>query len=312
MADENTDNAGTGSSEPTSKRDVDRFKKTMKIPGPGTAGASEPPPVRGPETIKMKLSSASKDGPSAPAVRPVAAPKVSPPSSGDSSETMRVAIPTPAPPAAESTENTKKAAPAPQINPATTMRIDLPPKTGRQDKAPPVKPNLSPSSTINLKPILPKPATAPGVAVGVPTASGGAAKKDTSKIPLDAAIATPTVGGPKKPKTIRIKPTVPSAATAGGPPKDAKRETSRISLEAALGGDEGAPDAPRTIKLKRPSEAPTVKAKPKPMSQTAQLDVPAEETKGSPTQKKTIKVKRPSEKRVVAAPSSAASDWPRR
>jgi len=229
---------------------------------------------------------------------------------------MRVAVPAPAAPApsaaAGSTEGTKKAVPAPQINPSTTMRIDLPSDATGQGKPPQVKPDLSPSSTINLKPILPKPPTAPGVAVGIPAAGtgGSAAKKDTSKIPLDAAVATPGAGGAKKPKTIRIKPASPSDAAAAGPPKDAKRETSRISLEAALGGDQDAPAAPRTIKLKRPSEAPTVKAKPKAMSQTAQLDVPADEAVSSPTQKKTIKVKRPSEKRVVAAPSVSRAPQP--
>lgn len=157
-------------------------------------------------------------------------------------------------------------------------------------------------------------------------------KKQTSRIPLESAKPAVSEGDKKPkqaPKTIRIKPAAPPSkgkglpksglpAATAGPAKEEdaaaeKRKTSRISLEAALSaeseGEKPAGSTPKTIKLKRPSEAPTVKVSPgaspagadkqadakKALSKTARLDEePAPDEDTSPTRRKTIKVKRPS------------------
>jgi hypothetical protein len=130
-------------------------------------------------------------------------------------------------------------------------------------------------------------------------------KRETSRIPLGAAV--PPGSEEKKPATIRIRPAVES-----------KRKTSRISLEAALAVQDEPADAskPKTIRLKRPDEMPTVKVKTKPglakpevtppsasapgdeLSATRELDV-GEEEGSSPTRKKTIVVKRPQQRPSV-------------
>lgn len=165
-------------------------------------------------------------------------------------------------------------------------------------------------------------------------------KKKTSRIPLELAMAKSAEGKEETtradvaqikplaaPITIKFpKPKPPGMAplgeiAAGDAATAAKRKTSRISLEAAL-AVEGASapkigeTAPKTIKLKRPSEAGTVKAVQHPvpsgvseqespaekpaMSKTAPLPAdtsPEEEEEGpTPTRRKTIRVKRPTER----------------
>jgi hypothetical protein len=181
------------------------------------------------------------------------------------------------------------------------------------------------------------------------------AKKDTSKIPLAAAkptggptvMATPPTEGPK---TIRIKPKPATAQTqkvaqagilaeeddgddSGSLALSDKRKTSRISLEAAMTteptpGGAGSDDTarPKTIRLKRPSEAATVKVSAQPgtsipepalssttqtegeplmpmaasLEETSKLDMPPPaEDDGSQTRRKTIKVKRPTQRPEV-------------
>ena len=188
-----------------------------------------------------------------------------------------------------------------------------------------------------------------------------ASKKETSRISLEAATSVPDLEReqqPKLPGTIRVKP------KAAGPPAERprpetlsqpsplppagmlsdKRKTSRISLETALsreGGIAKAPAAgPKTIKLKRPSEAPTVKISRPPevtavkdkeavaagkaaLSKTARLDLvpalaparsaapgkaeqPAGRHEGMfQTRPKTIRVKRPTPQAEVSALSAA-------
>lgn len=172
-------------------------------------------------------------------------------------------------------------------------------------------------------------------------------KRKTSRIPLETAkppAAEEEPGGTLKPKTIKIKPTAPvpkmrstqqlkiTSQLAEGEEVEnaaleaAKRQTSRIPLEAALMADrdEGTPaaddadEAPKTIKIKRPSEAATVKLKPAPSDtaeidagetpspgETAQLDnIGLDIPEDGATQKKTIRVKRPSD--AAAAKGEAA------
>ena len=81
---------------------------------------------------------------------------------------------------------------------------------------------------------------------------------------------------------------------------DEKRKTSRISLEAALAPQGGASSSsgPKTIKIKKPSEAPTLKAAVKDSTKTAQLDDVADAAAkpATPSGRKTIKVKRPTQR----------------
>jgi hypothetical protein len=157
-----------------------------------------------------------------------------------------------------------------------------------------------------------------------------AAKKETSRIPLEAAklpsAPAPAAGAPAAgaPKTIRIKPVaapVPGktikpemAAPVETPPSAerlaaAKRSTSRISLDAVLGAEAAAPkpaEGPKTIRLKRPGEASGVKVQPAAMPSAASAPqrpaepvapaappVAAQEPTVPATVRKTVLVKRP-------------------
>lgn len=143
-------------------------------------------------------------------------------------------------------------------------------------------------------------------------------KRETSKISLDAAVP-PNDGT----KTIRLKPADSGGAKVPKPgiitqtpqakasPVSEKRKTSRISLEAALAPEAPADgDAPKTIRLKKPSEAATVRvgqSAPATKSDTTPVDkaelsktsqIQAEEAKPV-TRRRTIRVKRPTGKRSV-------------
>lgn len=96
-----------------------------------------------------------------------------------------------------------------------------------------------------------------------------ASKKETTKIPLDAArppASAPALppGGLKKPTTIRMEQPAAAPARAATPDEEVatkKRTTSRISLESVFTSTAqqapaaGEPVVPRTIRLKRPDEA---------------------------------------------------------
>lgn len=160
------------------------------------------------------------------------------------------------------------------------------------------------------------------------------AKKETSRIPLEEATTEPSDGKGKPantPKTIRIKPitkkkaVVPVASKTEPASLDDKRKTSRISLDAVFSEtdkDDGeAPsDRPKTIRLKRPTEAATIKIARRPtppaaptaeaappsseaktvLSKTARIDdLPEAEEEITPTRRKTIRVKRPTSSQPV-------------
>jgi hypothetical protein len=157
---------------------------------------------------------------------------------------------------------------------------------------------LKPKS-IKLKP---KPAV--GIKrTGVDPNAPAGSKRSTSKISLtNANSVAPVDMAAGTPKTISIKPSPATGDDTTGT-SDVKRQTSRISLESALGADSNAPaSGPKTIRLKRPGKTPTVNTKgasdDKNLSKTAKLELPAEESGVPDTQKKTIKVKRPSQRRV--------------
>jgi hypothetical protein len=180
------------------------------------------------------------------------------------------------------------------------------------NNAVPVK-NAVPPKTVNMTP---------------PPSIGLTSKKQTSRISLDEVMS----GGPASgEKTIRLKPVVspqaastpaPAAAVISEPAAEpaqtseaeataAKRKTSRISLDSVLGG---APDSraegPKTIRLKRPSEAATVKlgqsspspapkapARPAPKAPAPivakKTAVVSDDEEVPHTRRKTIRVKRP-------------------
>lgn len=157
-------------------------------------------------------------------------------------------------------------------------------------------------------------------------------KKETSRISLDAAVRQQTS---EMPKTIRLKPAAgiqervsragivvpPIPATPPDTSSAEKRKTSRISLEAALAPDSGSEGGPKTIRLKKPSEAATVRvgqnkaagkgdtsaieAKGNP-GQTSELPKNMEAEGPSTTQRKTIRIKRTEGARGIDLKTSIA------
>lgn len=150
-------------------------------------------------------------------------------------------------------------------------------------------------------------------------------KKKTARIALDQVTADPgaTVSGAGlASKTIRLAPAMTGQVSALPLPSvgkvmtgmlvanDAKRKTSRISLDSVLpqleSAGAGGDATPKTIKIKRPSFAPSANvrpvqaeesavAEPSDKSRTARVDMPQEAiaaAAGQQTQKKTIKIRR--------------------
>ena len=168
-------------------------------------------------------------------------------------------------------------------------------------------------------------------------------KKSTTRIPLEASGAgtaeLPTLGGQNiSSKTIRLTPlsatrplTIPPAPRPAPSAADAaKRQTSRIPLEAALAEERAAasgataPGSPKTIRIKRPTQTPATlpttlpaAAPEAPTAQTIQqtqksktsrvdaADVQAE-SGAQATQRKTIKIRRADGAVSKPAPRSVA------
>ncbi len=175
------------------------------------------------------------------------------------------------------------------------------------------------------------PATAPA---GVPVSMSDAAKRKTTRVDLPEMHPPGNAEGVDEFKTVKLRPM--SAPQPGSSPlpdgpkplspsqvQAAKSKTSRISLEAAFGANEGLLDsnAPKTIRLKRPSELSTGTTGPisvtvatakktsmmppvtPPSQQSITAKLPTQtlnaaalttEEDNSPTRRKTIKIKRPS------------------
>lgn len=147
----------------------------------------------------------------------------------------------------------------------------MPPKQGPFK---PVQPSEGPATL--RRPVLRRPGEQappgqPAPPSGLPPTPG--VRKDTSRIPLPT---NPSATAPIAPqaglgdvKTVKVKPAGPMAGqppAPAAPPLTAapdvptsKSKTSRISLEAALGAVGEAPaaaSAPKTIRLKRPTDLP--------------------------------------------------------
>jgi hypothetical protein len=177
----------------------------------------------------------------------------------------------------------------------------------------------SPTKTSALKPKTVKLNAKPAVGIkrdGIdPTAPIGS-KRSTSKIPLsNVNSAAPLNINSVNTKTIKIKPsaninsdekkeplTINQDSNTKAP--DPKRQTSRISLESALGADTEQNSAgPKTIRLKRPGKTPAIKVNKlddngKELSKTSKIEPLEDNSKIPATQKKTIKVKRPTQRRA--------------
>jgi len=231
--------------------------------------------------------------------------------------------------------------------PENTIPPKVAPFAKTQGLAPVTGAAPTPPATVRVQPI---PSPAPSAA---PTPLN---PRRTSRIPLTGVIppmmaATAPAG---QSRTIRIKPVGPqpgSSPISDGPrpPTEAqvqaaKSKTSRISLDDAIGAGEtlmpamaqAAAEAPKTIRLKRPTEMPTVKvavvpspsatsaltssASTAPAKSTAPISqmpaAPASQTSriadttmaqdNTPiTQKRTIRVKRPA---AVVFAGGAASE----
>ena len=179
------------------------------------------------------------------------------------------------------------------------------------------------------------PAVPPAPAPSAPAPQGitipreEAAKKMTARISLASATGQiPSVAVPASTddvKTIKLKaptvaiPAMPEQDSAAIAAQAAKSKTSRISLESAFSAQPELPSAggaaPKTIRLKRPTEMGGAPAKPPLKPPTTHIEIPltphqtgqvpaaavaapppeaaAESPDNSPTRKKTIKVKRP-------------------
>lgn len=229
----------------------------------------------------------------APAAKPAAAPSMK-----DSGTTARISVtPGVAKPVV------KPAAPSPAKAPAVAkpaiVKLAAPspakaPAAAKPVAAKPAAPNREDSSS-TMRISLSDVDTAPAVA-----AAAQAKKKETSKVPLEAALAEP------KPAVGTIKLSKPTAESM-----NEKRKTSRISLQAALGPQVAdgavATKGPKTIKLKRPSEASTVRVPTRDegaalgddLAKTAELDDAAVQDTQTPTRRKTIRVKRPTSRPSV-------------
>ncbi len=155
-------------------------------------------------------------------------------------------------------------------------------------------------------------------------ASGTVLKSATTRITLPTMPAAAPQGF--APKTIRltrpgVRPAVPvspagvpamsaagrMAAAAAGV-EAAKRQTSRIPLEAAMTMPEGAPvtaDVAKTVHLKRPeADAGNLEA---PAAEAGDVSATTPADAAQPTQRKTIRIKRPTGKNIpLAVPRSMA------
>ena len=285
----------------------------VAAPTPTVTQPSSPKPVLaaapasltpGPAAVKPAMAPAASPVAAKPAAAPVAASPIAEPA-GVKKPTLRMSpVPTggkmktvalkpgqakPAAAAASAAAPVKAAAAPAGAAPKAVAT----PKPVANLGSPP-----SPTAkTVRLKPA----GAAVGKVAALKPAGAPAAKTATSKVPLEAA---------KMPSDSALtikRPAVKKAAAAAEALGDSKRKTSRIALDSVLAAtDAGQPEAPstgpKTIKLKRPSEAVTVKAVRKgpatasagASSKTAPMDEAA--AAATPSGKRTVKVRKPTMK----------------
>jgi len=177
------------------------------------------------------------------------------------------------------------------------------------------------------------PKVTPFAKVPAPAAQAPApgSPRRTSRIPLTGAIPPMMTAAPTgQSRTIRIKPV--GAPQPGSspipdglrPPTEAqiqasKSKTSRISLDAAIGVEaaaaapalaQPADEAPKTIRLKRPTEMPTVKVAIVPQPAAAQVPVAAPAAAKSTTPIPQVQAPPPSQTARIADPVVAPDNAP--
>ncbi len=184
------------------------------------------------------------------------------------------------PPPADATPPAAKP-PVPGIRPITVKPVALKPQPPQAAPSPGQPPaSTGTPATIRLKPVVLRP-TVPAPKAPEPRDAPTVAPAQT------APAAAPAPGNPPVPSaaeapTVRVKPLIMKGAQPpltplgtpqpGGAPlpsavkplkpeqiQAAKAKTSRISLDAALVGDQEERSGPKTIRLKRPSDAPVGK-----------------------------------------------------
>lgn len=218
------------------------------------------------------------------------------------------------------------------------MRKPILRKPGDPASAPAVPPPSAAAPVMSAAPTaVQPPQVAAPVAQGIAVTREQAAKKMTARINLASAtsqIQTPIVPPPSNEvKTIRLRPPAapsnPEVSTPATPASDptvaSKSKTSRISLESAFNTQpelpKANPEAPKTIRLKRPTDMNGGPAKPVLKPPTTHVTIPPQPhqtasipplqpidtppstqtvppaaepaPEASVTRKKTIKVKRP-------------------
>lgn len=249
----------------------------IRLMKPGTPGAGIQP------TIRLK--------PIVPRpVAPAAAPAPAPAAPAPAAAAPAPAAPAPAPAA-------PAPAPAAPAAPAAAAASPASPPTVRLK---PIAPLSKPSSaTVNLK----------------PTPTPGAASEEDLSATIQISAPPPVApAGGLKPAVPLAKPIAPTPAipVKSDQLQASKSKTSRISLDAALTANNGAAGGgPRTIRIKRPTDAPVGKltsqippmggatpAAPAP----AAAEAPAAEGDVPLGQRRTIRVKRPG---APAAPAPA-------
>jgi len=183
-------------------------------------------------------------------------------------------------------------------------------------KVTPATPGAPRPITVRLKPITPV-ATDPAA---TPAAPDAAAIDPGSTVKLTPVVLTPVTAPSPVTPPAPVAPPSPSATSSIPAPttaqvQAAKSKTSRISLDSAIGVSTSIPikpaepTAPKTIRLKRPSDLsapmspvtpatpPTVKSGTAPIRQTSRIPdsviPPDTSLDATVTQKKTLKIRRP-------------------
>jgi len=271
------------------------LKPITPSPAPGAGAPADPP-----DTSRIKL-----------AAKPIAKP------AGGAKPTPAV-ISKPNPASAPATVRLKA-----RPRPLSGVKPTIATSTAATVGAAPANPGALKPKSVKLK-------ASPAVGIrrdGVDPSAPVGSKRSTSKIPLsNANSVNPLNSSSVNTKTIKIKPSSDIKSLSGKVPltinqatganvPDPKRQTSRISLESALGSDsEQQSTGPKTIRLKRPGKSPTVKVNNlddgdgKELSKTSKIEVPNEDSGVPATQKKTIKVKRPTQRRSAKTISVKRQD----
>ncbi len=173
------------------------------------------------------------------------------------------------------------ATPAPAPSPKATSRVPVPDLSKPETDATAPRP-----VTVRLRPL-----TTPAAATPVATPDAAPAKGVGS---------TQTISQVELSATAPIVPIAPIATTTPSQAQvqAAKSKTSRITLDAAIGAAPLAGDAPKTIRLKRPTDlgAPAAAAPQAAARKTSRIPdsaLPTSDDSAAVTQKKTLKIKRP-------------------